>query len=96
MCEAYPHTAHMFDAMADEETGHRHRLLDLYCAKFGDRIPLIRCAGHVRWSARLCHWHSHRQRVNPCCRLTCTQQVAIRLLYISIYIKSLQFIIRVF
>jgi rubrerythrin len=40
--EAYPHTARMFDVMADEETGHRHRLLDLYRAKFGDRIPLIR------------------------------------------------------
>jgi rubrerythrin len=40
--EAYPHTARMFGVMADEETGHRHRLLDLYRAKFGDRIPLIR------------------------------------------------------
>jgi erythrin-vacuolar iron transport family protein len=40
--EAYPHTARIFDVMADEETGHRHRLLDLYRAKFGDRIPLIR------------------------------------------------------
>jgi len=40
--ESYPDTARMFRAMADEETGHRHRLLDLYRAKFGDRIPLIR------------------------------------------------------
>src|SRR5918912_2005855 len=40
--EMYPDTAQMFNAMADEETGHRHRLLDLYRAKFGDRIPLIR------------------------------------------------------
>jgi rubrerythrin len=40
--ETYPDTARMFDAMAEEETGHRHRLLDLYRAKFGDRLPLIR------------------------------------------------------
>jgi rubrerythrin len=40
--ETYPDTARMFEAMAEEETGHRHRLLDLYRAKFGERIPLIR------------------------------------------------------
>jgi len=40
--ETYPDTARMFNAMADEESGHRHRLLDVYRAKFGDRIPLIR------------------------------------------------------
>jgi rubrerythrin len=40
--ETYPDTAGMFRAMADEETGHRHQLLDLYKKKFGDRIPLIR------------------------------------------------------
>ncbi|MGE5539125.1 MAG: iron exporter MbfA [Gemmatimonas sp.] len=40
--ETYPDTAKMFNAMASEETGHRHRLLDLYRQKFGDRIPLIR------------------------------------------------------
>lgn len=40
--ETYPATARMFDALADEENGHRHRLLDLYRAKFGDHIPLIR------------------------------------------------------
>src|SRR5258708_3335522 len=28
--------------MADEEDGHRHRLLDLYRQKFGEHIPLIR------------------------------------------------------
>jgi len=32
----------MFAEMAEEENGHRHRLLDLYREKFGDHIPLIR------------------------------------------------------
>jgi rubrerythrin len=40
--DAYPDTARMFNEMADEETGHRHRLLDLYRTKFGERLPLIR------------------------------------------------------
>jgi erythrin-vacuolar iron transport family protein len=38
----YPGTAKMFSAMAEEEDGHRHRLLDVYRKKFGDHIPLIR------------------------------------------------------
>jgi rubrerythrin len=42
MRETYPATARMFAAMADEENGHRHRLLELYRRKFGDHIPLIR------------------------------------------------------
>jgi rubrerythrin len=42
MRENYPGTARMFAAMAEEENGHRHRLLDLYRTKFGDHIPLIR------------------------------------------------------
>jgi rubrerythrin len=42
MGETYPGTSRMFAAMAEEENGHRHRLLDLYRDKFGDHIPLIR------------------------------------------------------
>jgi rubrerythrin len=42
MRETYSGTARMFAAMAEEENGHRHRLLDLYQKKFGDHIPLIR------------------------------------------------------
>jgi rubrerythrin len=40
--ENYPDTAKMFSAMSEEESGHRHRLLDLYRKKFGEHIPLIR------------------------------------------------------
>jgi rubrerythrin len=38
----FPASAELFTTMADEESGHRHRLLDLYQAKFGDHVPLIR------------------------------------------------------
>jgi len=42
MRETYPGTARVFAAMAEEENGHRHRLLDLYRKRFGEHIPLIR------------------------------------------------------
>ncbi len=38
----FPATAELFTRMADEESDHRHRLLDLYRQKFGDHVPLIR------------------------------------------------------
>jgi rubrerythrin len=38
----FPATADLFVRMADEESDHRHRLLDLYRQKFGEHVPLIR------------------------------------------------------
>ena len=40
--ETYPASAAMFHEMQKEEDGHRARLLDMYRAKFGEHIPLIR------------------------------------------------------
>ncbi|MFS2010077.1 iron exporter MbfA [Azospirillum sp. CT11-132] len=42
LSDNYPDTAKLFRAMASEESGHRHRLLELFRARFGDHIPLIR------------------------------------------------------
>jgi len=38
----YPGSANVFTEMAAEEGEHRHRLLEVYRAKFGEHIPLIR------------------------------------------------------
>ena len=38
----FPDSAAMFDGMAQEEDGHRQRLIALHRARFGDVIPLIR------------------------------------------------------
>ncbi|HVU17320.1 MAG TPA: ferritin family protein [Candidatus Didemnitutus sp.] len=38
----FPATAELFTRMAEEESGHRHRLLDLYRQRFGEHLPLIR------------------------------------------------------
>ena len=42
--ENFPATAKLFEKMADEESGHRHRLIELYRKRFGEHIPLIRRA----------------------------------------------------
>src|SRR5467141_1021207 len=40
--ENYPEQAKKFREMRHEEDSHRHRLLELYKARFGDHVPLIR------------------------------------------------------
>lgn len=40
--EAFPQSAKVFDAMADEEDHHRGLLIERHRARFGERIPLIR------------------------------------------------------
>jgi rubrerythrin len=37
----YPATASLFDAMANEEQHHKNRLIEVFRAKFGERIPYI-------------------------------------------------------
>jgi rubrerythrin len=38
----FPHAASELDAMKEEEETHRHRLIELFRAKYGEEIPLIR------------------------------------------------------
>ena len=40
--ENFVASASVFDSMRMEESGHRHRLIELYRQKFGEHIPLIR------------------------------------------------------
>ncbi|MGS1095614.1 iron exporter MbfA [Aquamicrobium terrae] len=40
--EDFPHSARMFEALAEEEDSHRAALIDLHRRRFGERIPLIR------------------------------------------------------
>jgi rubrerythrin len=47
LAERYPESARIFEEMADEETGHRHRLLEIYRQRFGEHLPPIR-RDHVR------------------------------------------------
>src|SRR5246500_4439150 len=40
--DRYPDTARLFEEMAEEERGHRHRLLEMYEQRFGQHLPPIR------------------------------------------------------
>lgn len=40
--QSYPHSARIFDEMAEEERGHRAMLYQLYREKFGEHLPPIR------------------------------------------------------
>ena len=40
--ERYPDSAKVFEEMAEEERGHRHRLLEMYEQRFGQHLPPIR------------------------------------------------------
>src|ERR1700739_5180699 len=40
--ENFPPTASALEAMRQEESGHRHRLIELFQERFGENIPLIR------------------------------------------------------
>jgi len=54
--ENYPASAHVFTDMAAEESEHRRQLIDLYVAKFGDHIPLIRRQDVRGWVQRRPIW----------------------------------------
>ena len=42
LADRYPDSAKVFEEMAEEETGHRHMLLDMYEQRFGKNLPPIR------------------------------------------------------
>ena len=42
LAERYPDSAKLFEEMAEEERGHRHRLLEMYEQRFGPHLPPIR------------------------------------------------------
>ena len=52
----FPASARIFDSMAEEEDGHRQRLIDLFRTRFGDTIPLIRREHVAGYYARRPVW----------------------------------------
>lgn len=53
----FPATTELFTKMADEEDGHRHRLIELYRRRFGEHIPLIRRQDVRGFMVRRPSWH---------------------------------------
>ena len=52
----YPQSAQVFQSMAEEEDGHRRRLIELHQQKFGETIPVIRREHVAGFFARRPYW----------------------------------------
>src|SRR6266550_7611242 len=58
----FPATAELFTRMAEEEDGHRHRLIELYRQRFGEHIPLIRRQDVKGFVVRRLSWFTRTLR----------------------------------
>jgi rubrerythrin len=62
--ENYPSSAQIFSDMAAQESEHRRQLIDLYAAKFGDHIPLVRRQDVRGWVQRRPIWQVRPLGIN--------------------------------
>jgi len=77
----FPASAAIFDAMGEEEAGHRRRLIELYKTRFGDHIPLIR-RGDVRgFISRTPVWVTEPLGLEAIRRQAATMEVESRIFY---------------
>ena len=60
--EEFPSSAELFEKMAAEEDGHRHRLIELYRSRFGEHIPLIRRQDVKGFYTRRPQWFKNTMR----------------------------------
>jgi rubrerythrin len=77
----YPASAEMFEAMREEESGHRRRLIELYQKKFGDHIPLIRRQDVRGFVARPALWLMRPLRIEAVRKEASTMEVETRRFY---------------
>jgi len=79
--EHFPSTAELYEGMRKEETAHRQKLIELYRAKFGDHIPLIR-RGDVRgFVARPPLWLSQPVQIDKIRRQASLMEMEVRHFY---------------
>ena len=77
----YPASAAMFEAMREEESGHRRRLIDLFRQKFGEHIPLIRRQDVRGFVARPALWLTRPLRIDAVRKEASTLEVETRRFY---------------
>src|SRR5262252_4961666 len=77
----FPNTAAMFDGMRVEESGHRRRLIELYRAKFGEHIPLIRRTDVKGFIQRRPMWLTKPLRLDAVRKEAATLEVETRRYY---------------
>ena len=77
----YPASAEMFEAMREEESGHRRRLIELYRQKFGEHTPLIRRQDVRGFVARPALWLMRPLRIEAVRKEASTMEVETRRFY---------------
>ena len=68
--ETYPVTAKLLREMQSEESGHRASLIELYRARFGEHIPLIRRQDVKGFVSRPAVWPFSPSGLKPCAQLS--------------------------
>src|SRR5208282_5739897 len=77
----YPATASMFEAMREEESEHRRRLIELFRQKFGEHIPLIRRQDVRGFVERPALWLVRPLRIEAVRKAASTMEVETRRFY---------------
>jgi erythrin-vacuolar iron transport family protein len=77
----FPGSAAIFDGMANQEAGHRRRLIDLYRQRFGDHIPLIRRHDVSGFVARKPAWLIEPLGLETVRKQTATMEIEARRFY---------------
>jgi erythrin-vacuolar iron transport family protein len=77
----YPASAAMFEAMREEESTHRRKLIDLFRQKFGEHIPLIRRQDVRGFVDRPALWLSRPLRIEAVRKEASTMEVETRRFY---------------
>ncbi len=79
--EIYPASAKVFYEMAAEESGHRHKLLELYREKFGEHIPLIRRQDVRGFMARKPFWQIPKPSIKDVRKLAESMEIETQRFY---------------
>ncbi len=81
--QSNPATADALEIMREEESGHRHRLLDLYCQRFGDHVPLIRRQDVKGFVRRRPVWQNKSLSIDNIRKETGSMEVETRRFYLK-------------
>lgn len=81
--QEYPATAEVLEGMRHEETEHRRRLLELYQAKFGEHIPLIRREDIKGFTRRRPLWMARPLRLEAVRKQAAAMEAEIRNFYLT-------------
>jgi erythrin-vacuolar iron transport family protein len=77
----YPASAGMFEAMREEESAHRRKLIELFRTKFGEHIPLIRRQDVRGFVERPALWLRRPLRIDAVRKEASTMEVETRHFY---------------